>query len=89
MQKLSITCLCAEWCGTCRGWRNDFYGLSERFPGAEFEWLDVEYDAEKVGDVEVESFPTLRIARGETVLFHGVVEPRADALARLIEKIAS
>lgn len=88
MQKLTVTCLCAEWCGTCRGWRNDFYALAARFPDAEFEWLDVEYDAERVGDVEVENFPTLRIMRGDTVLFLGATEPRAEAVARLIEKIA-
>lgn len=89
MPSLTVTCLCAEWCDTCRGWRNDFYALSERFPDAEFDWLDIEYDAERIGDLEVENFPTLRIARGDEVLFLGVVEPRPEALARLIEKIAS
>lgn len=86
---MRVTCLCAEWCGTCREYRAPFFGLAERFPQAEFEWLDVEYDAEKVGDLEVENFPTLRITRGEEVLFFGVMLPRPEHLSRLLEKLSS
>ncbi len=89
MATLTVTCLCAEWCGTCREYRTPFFGLAERFPDADFVWLDVEYDAEKVGDLEVEDFPTLRIERGEDVLFYGTLLPHATHLARLIEKLAS
>jgi thioredoxin 1 len=89
MATLTVTCLCAEWCGTCREYRTPFFGLAERFPDAEFVWLDVEYDADKVGDLEVENFPTLRIERGEAVLFHGVMLPHAAHLARLIEKLST
>jgi thioredoxin 1 len=84
---ITVTCYCAEWCGTCRDYRTPFFGLAGRFPKADFSWLDVEYDAEKVGDLEVENFPTLRIARGEKILFHGVMLPHAEHLARLLEKL--
>jgi thioredoxin 1 len=86
---ITVTCLCAEWCGTCREYRNPFFGLAERFPRAEFVWLDVEYDAEKVGDLEVDNFPTLRITRGGEVLFFGVMLPHPEHLSRLLEKLSS
>ncbi|HYD57353.1 MAG TPA: thioredoxin domain-containing protein [Burkholderiales bacterium] len=89
MPALSVTCLCAEWCDTCREYRTAFYGLAERFPEAQFNWLDIEYDAEEVGDVDVENFPTLRIERGGEVLFHGVLQPRAEHLAQLLERLVS
>jgi hypothetical protein len=85
---LRVTCLCAEWCGTCRDYRKPFFDLAERFPRAEFEWLDVEYDAEKVGDLEVDNFPTLRITRGDEVLFLGVMLPHAEHLSRLLQKFS-
>ena len=88
MATLTVTCLCAEWCGTCREYRAPFFALAERFPDAQFVWLDVEYDAEKVGDLEVDNFPTLRIQRGEEVLFYGVMLPHVAHLARLIEKLS-
>jgi thioredoxin 1 len=86
---ITVTCYCAEWCGTCREYRTPFYNLAEKFPGAEFNWLDVEYDAEKVGELEVENFPTLRIQRGDEVLFFGVMLPHAEHLSRLLEKLSS
>jgi thioredoxin 1 len=84
-----VTCLCAEWCGTCRDYRTPFFSLAERFPEADFVWLDVEYDAERVGDLEVENFPTLRIEREGKVLFFGVMLPHAEHLSRLLEKLSS
>jgi thiol-disulfide isomerase/thioredoxin len=86
---LTVTCLCAEWCGTCREYRTPFFNVAERYPEAEFVWLDVEYDAEKVGDLEVDNFPTLRIARGDEVLFYGVMLPHAEHLARLLKEFSS
>jgi thiol-disulfide isomerase/thioredoxin len=89
MAAMTVTCLCAEWCGTCREYRTPFFSLAERYPDADFVWLDVEYDAEKVGDLEVENFPTLRIARGDEVLFYGVMLPHAEHLARLLKEFSS
>lgn len=86
---MKVTCLCAEWCGTCREYRTPFFALAERFPQADFAWLDVEYDADKVGDLEVEDFPTLRIEREGQVLFFGVMLPQAEDLSRLLEQLSS
>lgn len=84
--EFTVTCICAEWCDACRDYRKGFYALAERFPGAQFEWLDTEYDAEKVGDREVENFPTLLIEKGGEELFYGTLLPHHEHLARLLKQ---
>ena len=32
-------CLCADWCGTCRDYRNLFEALAPAHPGVRFVWL--------------------------------------------------
>jgi len=88
-REFSVACLCAEWCGVCRDYRQGFLALAPRFPQAEFAWLDMEDDAEALGDTEVENFPTITVKRGEQVLFHGVMPPQHQHLARLLEKLLS
>jgi thioredoxin 1 len=43
-----------------------------------FVWVDIEDESELVGDLDIEDFPTLLLARGGRVLFFG---PRAAARA--------
>jgi thiol-disulfide isomerase/thioredoxin len=81
---LQVTCLCAEWCDVCREYRPAFLELAGRFPRVRFAWLDIEDQAEEVGDLEVEDFPTLRVTRGDEVLFHGAMLPQTGHLARLL-----
>lgn len=70
-----VACLCADWCDTCRDYQDAFRQLSAKFPQAAFAWVDIEDEAERVDDYDVENFPTLLIQRGELVLFVGVVPP--------------
>lgn len=81
----TVVCLCAEWCGTCREYRNEFEQLSERFVGSRFLWLDIEEHADSLGDLEIENFPTILVRRGEWVLFFGTMLPQVSHLCRLIE----
>jgi thiol-disulfide isomerase/thioredoxin len=83
----TVTCLCAEWCDTCVEYRPGFLELAAQFPSAEFRWLDIEDHADEVGDLEVENFPTIRVTRGERVLFHGTQLPIHEHLRRLLEKL--
>ena len=85
--EFSVTCLCAEWCDTCVEYRPGFLALAERFPRAEFRWLDIEDHAEEVGEREVENFPTIEIRRDAELLFYGVMLPKHEHLARLLEKL--
>lgn len=82
-----VACLCAEWCDTCVTYRPGFLALGERFPRAEFRWIDIEDDAEALEDMEVENFPTILVRRGEETLFYGVMLPHHEHLRRLLEKL--
>jgi hypothetical protein len=83
----TVTCLCAEWCDTCVEYRSGFFALAERFPRARFRWLDIEDQADEVGELEVENFPTIRVTRGEEVLFYGTLLPIHQHLARLLSEL--
>lgn len=85
--ELVVTCLCAEWCDVCREYRPRFEALAGRFPQVKFAWLDIEDDAGKVGELEIENFPTIRITRGGEQLFYGVMLPQPEQLARVLEKL--
>jgi len=82
-----VTCLCALWCDTCEAYREGFFALAREFPRARFVWLDIEDDADEVGELEVENFPTIRITRGEAQLFYGPLPPQHEHLKRLIQAL--
>lgn len=48
-------------------------------------WIDIEDNDEVLGDLDVQSFPTLLIARGAEPLFFGVITPHEHTLARLVQ----
>lgn len=84
---LLVACLCAEWCGVCRDYRPVFDALRQQAPpGARHLWVDIDDDEEALGAVEVDDFPTLLVARGDRVLFFGVVAPTAAASARAVQR---
>jgi thioredoxin 1 len=79
-----VACLCAAWCDTCSSYRSAFEGLAAAHRDKRFVWIDIEDQAELVGDIDVENFPTLLIQRGEAVAFFGTVLPEAKLADRLI-----
>lgn len=85
---LLVACLCAAWCRTCGEFRDTFERLAKSTAGARFVWLDVEDDAEILGDVEVESFPTLAVFRGATPVFYGVTAPQEGVVTRTLAALA-
>ncbi len=82
-----VICLCADWCGTCRGWRGELAAEARLHPGVDFAWVDIEDQADAVGDVDIETFPTLLISHGDTARFLGPVLPHASAIGRLLESL--
>ena len=77
---LAVYCLCADWCGVCREYRPLFEALAREHPGVHFESIDIEDQSDLMGDVDVETFPTLLIAEGAEPRFFGPVLPREEAL---------
>jgi thioredoxin 1 len=82
-----VLCLCAEWCHVCVAYRSGFLDLARDFPQARFRWVDIEDEADALGELEVENFPTIRVLRGEEVLFHGPLEPLHAQLRRLLASV--
>ena len=83
-----VICLCADWCGLCRDYQMVFALMAKRYPAFKFVWLDIEDQSELVGDLEVETFPTLLLADAQGSRFFGPLTPQADTLARLLDSLA-
>ncbi len=79
-----VICLCAEWCGVCREWREAFSQAAAAYPQLRFAWVDVEDEADAMGDVDIETFPTVLIACDKRPLFLGPILPSAAQFTRLI-----
>ena len=82
-----VICLCAAWCGVCREWTPVFDELAATHPQVRFAWVDIEDEADAMGDVDVETFPTLLVAHGDTVRFFGPVQPSAVQVKRLLDSL--
>lgn len=80
-----VACLCAAWCGTCGGYHNAFESVSQRHPDKTFVWVDIEDNADLLGDLDVENFPTVLVQRGDTVAFFGTMLPDPQLLDRLVQ----
>jgi thioredoxin-like negative regulator of GroEL len=84
-----VACLCAAWCGTCSSYRAAFDGLAERHPDKTFVWIDIEDQADVVGDLDVDNFPTLLLQRGDKVAFFGTMLPDPKVTDRLVQAQAA
>jgi thioredoxin 1 len=85
---LLVACLCAAWCGTCNDYRAVFDGLAAEPEAAAdwWVWVDIEDDEAVLGTIDVDDFPTLLIARGETLFFFGPVTPHAQTARQLVQR---
>ncbi|MFP5392568.1 MAG: thioredoxin family protein [Gammaproteobacteria bacterium] len=79
-----VACLCAAWCGTCSSYRATFDELAARHPDKHFIWIDIEDQADVVGDLDIDNFPTLLIQRHDVVAFFGTVLPDVALADRLV-----
>ncbi len=81
---LDVACLCAAWCRTCDEYAEVFRQLQQALPGHRYRWIDIEDEAELIGEVDVETFPTLLLAHEGRVWFAGPVLPRLADAQRLL-----
>lgn len=82
-----VICLCAQWCGTCRDWRAALEQFAASHPDVRFAWVDIEDQADDVGDIDIETFPTLLIAQGARARFLGPVLPQVAQIGRLLTSL--
>jgi thioredoxin-like negative regulator of GroEL len=82
-----VICLCAEWCGACRGWREQFEQIAAAHPDFRFAWVDIEDEAQAMGDVDIETFPTMLVAQGGSPRFFGPVQPSGSQVSRLLSSL--
>ncbi|MEJ7932061.1 thioredoxin family protein [Ramlibacter sp. AN1015] len=82
-----VICLCADWCGTCRDWRAALARVARSHPQVRFSWVDIEDEADTVGEIDIETFPTLLIAQGMHPRFFGPVLPHPGTLERLLASL--
>lgn len=83
---LLVACLCAQWCGVCRGYAGQFAQVAARFPQVRFVWIDIEDQSELVDPIEVDTFPTLLIAAAGQPVFFGALGPQAGTLERIVRE---
>lgn len=84
-----VVCLCAAWCRACDAYYPVFKQVSGSFPHMRFYWLDVEDRHDLVGDLDVETFPTVAVFREAQLLHLSAILPRAGVLRRLVEHAAA
>jgi thiol-disulfide isomerase/thioredoxin len=86
-----VACLCAEWCGTCRDYLVALTTLAARHPEDCFVWIDIETHADRLGDIDIENFPTLLVqpVAGGDPQFYGTVLPHIEVLERMLTRGAA
>lgn len=83
---LHVACLCAAWCRTCESYEQVFEAACSELPqaGLQVRWIDIEDEAELIGDLDIETFPTLLIADDNQVRFAGPLTPQPETLRRIL-----
>lgn len=90
---LRLIGLCAAWCGVCREFESAFRQVQSRYAatqqGFEAQWVDVEEPAisDALGEVDIQTFPTVAIGYGDQLLFWGEILPSEAVLGQLIERL--
>lgn len=90
---LQVACLCAAWCRTCDAYAPVFETavaeLRADHPGLQARWIDIEDEADLVGDYDVETFPTLVVAAADGLRFAGPLTPQPETLRRVLRAAAT
>ena len=88
---IHIACLCAAWCRVCEGYQAVFdevrRGWTGPGPQPVWHWIDIEDESERVGDLDIETFPMLLVADPQGVRFAGPITPEAHTLRRLLKSL--
>jgi hypothetical protein len=85
---LHVACLCAAWCRTCDAYAAVFeqalVDLRLQHTGVQAHWIDIEDEAELLGELDIETFPTLVVIDATRVRFAGTLTPQPQTLQRVL-----
>ncbi len=85
---IHIACLCAAWCRTCDSYAVVFEAVvaevGAELPALRTHWIDIEDEAELVGDLDIETFPTLVVVDAQGLRFAGPLTPQPETLRRVL-----
>lgn len=87
LRRIEVAFICATWCATCREFLPQVQRLADANPHASFLALDVEADADLLGDIDVDDFPTLVVAHPRGVLYYGPTVPQVPVVQRLLDDL--
>lgn len=80
-------CLCAAWCRTCNDYLATFEALKAEFgEQIQWAWIDIEDHADALDEVDIETFPTLLVSRGDDLLFLGPVLPSPHSARQVVQR---
>ena len=85
---IDVARLCAAWCHTCEDYKvvSEQVKIEPALSGValRWHWIDIEDEADLVGDFDVETFPTIVVIDAVAVRFAGPLTPQPDTLRRLL-----
>ncbi len=85
---LHLACLCAAWCRLCDAYAQVLEAAAAQLraahPELQTHWIDIEDEAELVGDLDIPTFPTLVLMDADRVLFAGPLTPQPETLLRVL-----
>ena len=61
--------------------------LMDTYPDCRFVWIHIEDQSDLVGDLEIETFPTLLVGNDEGLKFLGTLTPQPDVLRRMVNSL--
>jgi hypothetical protein len=83
-----VACLCAAWCRLCEGYAQVFgevtTALRLQHPYLQAHWIDIEDEYDLLGDLDIETFPTIVVAEPGAVRFAGTLTPQPETLRRVL-----
>jgi hypothetical protein len=86
-EPIHVACLCAAWCRLCDDYAPLFQQVAAEWRDCgvalQWHWIDIEDEADLLGDMDVETFPTLIIADQRHVRFAGPLMPQPETLRRV------
>src|SRR5436305_798428 len=85
---MTVIAFCAGWCRTCRDFRPIFDALAADMLAVRFRWIDIEEEPAIVGDLDIATFPTLGVMRGDAPLYFGPITPQRAVIELLLRGVS-